>query len=169
MMQTIQRLPRPDGWEGHESQITRPGVSSSSRCLLNYKPAVKRADFLTLSIGSALRHPNPVPRDPEDGVLLEAQTEITGSLEVHLDRPPGFSMVRIGIVTREAAHPGAGRAKFAFEFEVRRSVLLPGPGLTGRRVGGDDGEFVRVTAVRPGAAEADIEIGGMEAGVFHAR
>ncbi len=114
-------------------------------CLFHIKPVGKRADLRTLPIGSALRHPNPVSRDPEDGVLLEAPTEIAGGLEAHLDRPPGFRMARCGIVTGEAPQPETSFTKFVFEFEICRLVSLLGPSLAGGRVGGDDSEFFGVT------------------------
>ena len=123
-------------------------------CLFHIKPVGKRADLRTLPVGSALRHPNPVSRDPEDGVLLEAPTEIAGGLKAHLYRPPRFLMARCGIVTDEAPHPETSFTKFVFEFEIRRLVSLLGPGLASRRVGGDNGDLVRVTAVRPRSAEA---------------
>ena len=142
---------------------------ASFRCLFHCKPIGKRADLRTLPIGSAPRHPILVSRDPEDGVLLEAEAEIAGDLEGHLHRPPKFRMARCGIVTGEAPHPETSFKKFVFEFEIRRSVPLVRPGLASRRLGGDDGELVRAAEVRPGTAEADIEVGGMEVGVFHDR
>ena len=114
-----------------------------------------------------LCHTHPVPRDPEDGVLFEASPKIAGGLEVYPDRPTRFPMARVGVVTRDAPHPGAGFTKFVFEFGIRRSVLLLGPGLTGRRIGSDDGEFVRVTAVGSGAAEANFEVGRVQMRCVH--